>query len=101
MQTSHPVLHAATTTSALPPMHLTIDLWSCTRTLHTAEATTTNYQAGMEGVMEDARMLAEKIARLSLIHLNTYLGLYESEGFLEGRWMGFANGEVGTGMDET
>jgi hypothetical protein len=35
----------------------------------------------MEGILEDARDLAEKMARLALIHLNTFLGMYESDGF--------------------
>ena len=39
-------------------------------------------QPGMEAILEDARALAEKLARLALIHLNTFLGMYESDDFL-------------------
>lgn len=70
----------APSTSTSP--HLKIDLYSSTRLLTTAEAVTSNHQPGMEGILEDARGLAEKLARLSLIHLNTFLPVYESEGFL-------------------
>ena len=38
--------------------------------------------AGMEALTDEIRRLAEKISRLTLIHLNSYLPLYESEGFL-------------------
>ena len=38
-------------------------------------------QPGMEAILDDARALAEKLARLALIHLNTFLGMYESEEF--------------------
>ncbi|KAJ7069816.1 T-complex 11 [Mycena amicta] len=38
---------------------------------------------GMEVLEEEIGVLAENIARLALIHVNTYLGVYESENFLE------------------
>lgn len=38
--------------------------------------------AGMEPLTDEIRRLAEKISRLTLIHLNSYLPLYETEGFL-------------------
>lgn len=38
---------------------------------------------GMEPLAGEIRTLAEKIARLSLVHLNAYLPLYEHEQFLE------------------
>lgn len=38
--------------------------------------------AGMEALTDEIRRLAEKISRVSLIHLNSYLPLYEMEGFL-------------------
>lgn len=38
--------------------------------------------AGMEALTDEIRRLAEKISRLTLIHLNSYLPLYETEGFL-------------------
>jgi hypothetical protein len=38
---------------------------------------------GMEPLTEEIRALAEKIARLGLVHLNAYLPLYEHEQFLE------------------
>jgi hypothetical protein len=65
--------------STLP--RLRIDLLTTTRQLATAEAVTENHQPGMEAILEDARELAEKLARLALIHLNTFLGMYESDGF--------------------
>ncbi|KAF9533259.1 T-complex protein 11-domain-containing protein [Crepidotus variabilis] len=70
------------TTTSSP--HLKIDLYTSTRLLTTAEAVTDNHQPGMEGILDDARELAEKLARLALIHLNTFLAMYESEGFLIG-----------------
>lgn len=36
----------------------------------------------MEALGEEIRRLGEKIARLALIHLNTHLPMYETEGFL-------------------
>lgn len=39
--------------------------------------------SGMEHLAEEIRLLAEKISRLALIHLNAYLPLYESDDFLE------------------
>ena len=65
--------------SSLP--RLEIDLYTSTRALTTAEAITDNHQPGMEGILEDARELAEKISRAALIHLNTFLAMYESDGF--------------------
>ncbi|KAF8964294.1 T-complex protein 11-domain-containing protein [Flammula alnicola] len=44
--------------------------------------TTGTHAAGMESLTEEVRKLAEKIARLALVHLNTHLSMYESEGFL-------------------
>ncbi|KAF8908869.1 T-complex protein 11-domain-containing protein [Gymnopilus junonius] len=41
--------------------------------------------AGMESLTDEIRRLAEKIARLALIHLYTHLPLYESEGFFSNR----------------
>ena len=38
--------------------------------------------AGMEALTDEIRRLAEKTSRLTLIHLNSYLPLYETEGFL-------------------
>ncbi|PFH53977.1 hypothetical protein AMATHDRAFT_136052 [Amanita thiersii Skay4041] len=38
--------------------------------------------AGMEPLMDEIRVLVQKITRLALIHLNTYLPLYEQTGFL-------------------
>jgi T-complex protein 11 len=38
--------------------------------------------AGMEALTDEIRRLAEKISRVTLIHLNSYLPLYEMEGFL-------------------
>jgi T-complex protein 11 len=38
---------------------------------------------GMESLTDEIRALSEKISRLSLIHLNAFLPLYEQEGFLE------------------
>ena len=38
--------------------------------------------AGMEALTDEIRRLAEKISRVTLIHLNSYLPLYETEGFL-------------------
>jgi len=38
--------------------------------------------AGMEALTDEIRRLAEKISRVALIHLNSYLPLYETEGFL-------------------
>jgi T-complex protein 11 len=38
---------------------------------------------GMEPLTDEIRTLSEKISRLSLIHLNAFLPLYEQEGFLE------------------
>ena len=38
--------------------------------------------AGMEALTDEIRRLAEKMARMTLIHLNSYLPLYEMEGFL-------------------
>ncbi len=72
--TSAPATH-----SSLP--RLEIDLYTSTRALTTAEAITDNHQPGMEGILEDARELAEKISRSALIHLNTFLAMYESDGF--------------------
>ncbi|KAJ7600511.1 T-complex protein 11-domain-containing protein [Mycena floridula] len=37
---------------------------------------------GLEPVATEIRCLAEKIARLGVVHLNAYLTLYEQEGFL-------------------
>lgn len=37
---------------------------------------------GMEPLADEIRVLAEKISRLALIHLNAFLPLYEQEGFL-------------------
>jgi len=73
-------MHAsASPMSTLP--RLRIDLLTSTRQLATAEAVTENHQPGMEAILEDAGDLAEKLARLALIHLNTFLGMYESDGF--------------------
>jgi hypothetical protein len=47
-----------------------------------AHAGTTTPMAGMEALTDEIRRLAEKISRLTLIHLNSYLFLYEREGFL-------------------
>jgi len=44
--------------------------------------TTTVHAAGMDALTDEIRRLGEKIARLAIIHLNTHLPLYESEGFL-------------------
>ncbi|KDR82779.1 hypothetical protein GALMADRAFT_151826 [Galerina marginata CBS 339.88] len=41
--------------------------------------------AGMESLTDEIRRLAEKTARLALIHLNTHLPLYETEGFFSNR----------------
>jgi hypothetical protein len=68
--------------STLP--RLRIDLLTSTRQFATAEAATENHQPGMEAILEDAKELAEKLARLALIHLNTFLGMYESDGFFVG-----------------
>jgi len=38
--------------------------------------------AGMEALTDEIRRLAEKMSRMTLIHLNSYLPLYEMEGFL-------------------
>ena len=38
--------------------------------------------AGMEALTDEIRRLTEKISRVALIHLNSYLPLYETEGFL-------------------
>lgn len=80
-------LSAPTTFPAsAPATHLSlprlkIDLYTSTHALTTAEAITDNHQPGMEGILEDARELAEKISKLALIHLNTFLAMYESDGF--------------------
>jgi len=37
---------------------------------------------GMESLADEIRILAEKLSRLSLIHLGVYLPLYEQDGFL-------------------
>jgi len=37
---------------------------------------------GMESLTDEIRILAEKLSRLSLIHLGVYLPLYEQDGFL-------------------
>lgn len=75
----------SSSTTAIPPRPvlptLRIDLYASTRALTTAEAITESHRPGMEGILEDARDLAEKMARLALIHLNTFLGMYESDGF--------------------
>ncbi|THV05299.1 Tcp11-domain-containing protein [Dendrothele bispora CBS 962.96] len=39
--------------------------------------------SGMEPLIDEIQALVDKISRLSLIHLNTYLPLYEAEGFLK------------------
>ncbi|ESK95001.1 sok1 protein [Moniliophthora roreri MCA 2997] len=39
--------------------------------------------SGMEPLAEEIRTLVDKISRLALIHLNVYLPVYESEGFVE------------------
>jgi len=39
--------------------------------------------SGMESITDEIRTLAEKLSRLSLIHLGVYLSLYEQEGFLD------------------
>ena len=44
--------------------------------------TTTVHAAGMDALTDEIRRLGEKIARLAIIHLNTHLPLYESDGFL-------------------
>ena len=44
--------------------------------------TTTGHAAGMDALTDEIRRLGEKIARLAIIHLNTHLPLYESDGFL-------------------
>ncbi|KAF9568781.1 Tcp11-domain-containing protein [Agrocybe pediades] len=41
--------------------------------------------AGMEALHENICSLAEKIARLALVHLNTHLPMYEMEGFFPPR----------------
>ena len=66
--------------STLP--RLRIDLPTSSRRLNTAEVVMESQQPGMEAILEDARALAEKLARLALIHLNTFLGMYESDDFL-------------------
>ncbi|KAF7288584.1 Vacuolar ATP synthase subunit B [Mycena chlorophos] len=38
---------------------------------------------GLETLDQEIAALAESIARLALIHINTYLGVYENENFLE------------------
>ncbi|KAF8807117.1 hypothetical protein BYT27DRAFT_7137530 [Phlegmacium glaucopus] len=43
------------------------------------------HMAGMEALTDDIRRLAEKISRVTLIHLNSYLPLYETEGFLSSK----------------
>ena len=43
---------------------------------------TTVHAAGMDALTDEIRRLGEKIARLAIIHLNTHLLLYESDGFL-------------------
>ena len=73
-------MHSSTSPMSTLP-RLRIDLLTSTRQLSTAEAITENHQPGMEAILEDARDLAEKLARLALIHLNTFLGMYESDGF--------------------
>ena len=45
-------------------------------------STTSGHAAGMDALADEIRRLGEKIARLALIHLNTHLPLYESDGFL-------------------
>ncbi|KAF7299110.1 Vacuolar ATP synthase subunit B [Mycena indigotica] len=43
----------------------------------------TPMMAGMEVLQDEINTLAENISRLALIHINTYLAVYESENFLE------------------
>ncbi|KAF8158381.1 T-complex protein 11-domain-containing protein [Crassisporium funariophilum] len=49
------------------------------------EARVGTHATGMESLTDEIKRLAEKISRLALIHLNAYLPLYETEGFLESR----------------
>jgi hypothetical protein len=44
--------------------------------------TTVARATGMDVLTDEIRRLGEKIARLAIIHLNTHLSLYESDGFL-------------------
>jgi hypothetical protein len=37
---------------------------------------------GMEPLTDDIRSLADKLSKLSLIHLGVYLPLYEQDGFI-------------------
>jgi hypothetical protein len=48
---------------------------------HVSPATTA-HAAGMDALTDEIRRLGEKIARLAIIHLNTHLSLYETDGFL-------------------
>jgi len=43
---------------------------------------TTAHAAGMDALTDEIRRVGEKIARLAIIHLNTHLSLYETDGFL-------------------
>jgi len=63
---------------------LCVDLSSSGGTMSDAQVHPTQ-AAGMESLTDEIRRLAEKIARLALIHLNTHLPLYESEGFFSNR----------------
>ncbi|KAF5382771.1 hypothetical protein D9615_002932 [Tricholomella constricta] len=59
----------------------TIDFLSSVQT-QSAHPVTFGAATGMEPLAEEIRSLSEKISRLALIHLNTYLPLYEQDGFL-------------------
>ena len=64
---------------------LSTDFFSTGQFFSTSLRTTyvgTTPMAGMEALTDEIRRLAEKISRLTLIHLNSYLPLYETEGFL-------------------
>ena len=60
---------------------LSTDFFSTSTYLGAAYVGTTP-MTGMEALTDEIRRLAEKISRLTLIHLNSYLPLYEMEGFL-------------------
>lgn len=59
---------------------INIDFLSCIQNGSTQAPS--NLATGMEPLAEEIRVLAEKISRLALIHLNAYLPLYEQEAFI-------------------
>ncbi|KAG6814260.1 hypothetical protein H0H92_015375 [Tricholoma furcatifolium] len=58
----------------------TIDFLSCIQ--DQSKQTASHLATGMEPLLEEIRTLVEKISRLTLIHLNAYLALYEQDGFM-------------------